>query len=84
MTDIIFEPRCDDGTLKPDSTLSKWCDLLLEASVKIGRPLDSTRQHKKQMEEAGWTNIVERKDILPGGRWPKDAKLKELGKSLFH
>ena len=31
------------------------------------------------MEEAGWTDVVERRDVWPGGRWPKDDRLKELG-----
>ncbi len=31
------------------------------------------------MEEAGYTDVVERWDVWANGRWPKDARLKELG-----
>jgi len=79
LSDIIYPVHCDDGTLKPDSALARCYDLLLEASVKLGRPLNSGLFYKKQMEEVGFVDIVERRDVWASGRWPKDPKLKELG-----
>jgi hypothetical protein len=31
------------------------------------------------MEEAGFVNVVERRTMVPIGRWAKDKRMKELG-----
>lgn len=36
----------------------KWNKLLLEASLKLGRPLDSVASYKDQLADAGFANIV--------------------------
>jgi len=61
--------------------------LILEASNKLGRPVDSAKGYKSQLEEAGFTNVVETKYKWPQNRWPKDPKFKELGelkRELLH
>jgi hypothetical protein len=64
-----------------------WSSLILEASNKLGRPVDSAKGYKSQLEEAGFTNVVETKYKWPQNRWPKDPKFKELGelkRELLH
>lgn len=51
-----------------------------EAVAKFGREADSARRYKDQMIEAGFENVVEIVYKWPQNRWPKDPKLKELGK----
>jgi hypothetical protein len=55
--------------------------MVLTASQKIGRPLDSAVRYKQEMEEAGFVDVHEYIDLWPINRWPKNPKYKELGKS---
>lgn len=79
----IFETRhplvCDDGTLSEDSAVQKWSRLCLEASIKIGMPMNSSLYHKQRLIDAGFVNIVEKNFKWPMNSWPKDPKMKDLG-----
>ncbi|RBQ65900.1 hypothetical protein FVER14953_13418 [Fusarium verticillioides] len=79
MIDIIYPLLSDDDTLKKDSALSKWSELLHDIFTKNGRGMDSALKYKDQLEEAGFVdvNIVKRK--WPLNRWPKDPKHKQIG-----
>jgi hypothetical protein len=79
MADICFPVQCDDESMPKDSTLRNWADLLLAGTIKIGRPINSAKDYKQQLEKAGFTNVVEQKFIWPQNRWPRDRKMKELG-----
>jgi hypothetical protein len=79
LADICLPVQADDQSLPVESALSKWSHLMLESSVKAGRPLNSVKSYKSQLETAGFTNVVEVVYKWPQNRWPKDAKLKELG-----
>ncbi|KAF4979791.1 hypothetical protein FZEAL_4065 [Fusarium zealandicum] len=70
---------CDDGTLKEDHTLYKWCRLLNEASTKLQRSFAKTEEFKDMMAKAGFVDIIETRFKWPTNRWPKDRKYKELG-----
>ncbi|KAK2667039.1 hypothetical protein RAB80_017460 [Fusarium oxysporum f. sp. vasinfectum] len=69
----------DDGTLTKEHALSKWCNLLREASDKLGRPCIPTKELRNIMGKVGFTNIVETRFKWPSNCWPKDKKYKELG-----
>ena len=75
--------QCDDGTLKEESPLLKWNRLWLEASLKLGKPLDSALHYKRQLAEAGFTNIVQHEYKWPTNSWPKDPNAQILGKCWF-
>ena len=70
--------RSHDETLKGTS-LEKWGTLLLEASQKLGTPLDSALTAKRTMEEIGFVDVVEVIYQWPINRWPADKRMKELG-----
>jgi hypothetical protein len=57
--------------------------LLLEASKKLGVPLDSARQYKQQMAEAGFRDIVQVEYKWPTNGWPRDRKHKEIGEWTY-
>src|SRR5437763_1038564 len=57
MQEIMFPVSCDDGTLTKDHALSKWSDLMVEASHKIGRFMDCGSFYKQQMKDAGFENV---------------------------
>ncbi len=52
----------------------------MEATEKVGRKANCGALYKEQMIAAGFEDVVERKYIWPSNRWPKDKKLKEIGK----
>ena len=81
ISDVLFKVKSDDDTLPSESALAKWCSLMLEASKILGRPLDSAESYKHQLENAGFSEIVESEYKWPQNRWPRDAKFKELGGS---
>ncbi len=52
---------------------------MLEASLKLGLPLNSAEGVKQVMEEAGYVDVVEVIYKWPMNRWPADKKMKEIG-----
>ena len=73
---------CDDETLKMDSTVYKWSNLLLEGFAGNGRPLNTALNYKEQLTAAGFVDVVEVKYKWPSNRWPKNEKHKLLGQSM--
>lgn len=61
--------------------MKKWADLVLEGTVKFGRDCDAAKNYSAWLAEAGFTDVVELRYKWPQNRWPKDRKLKELGKA---
>lgn len=80
MADICFPVEFVDGTMPEDSALKKWAGLILDGTRTIGRPIDSAKKYKEQLEKAGFVNVVEQKFTWPQNRWPKERKMKEIGK----
>ncbi|KAI8650769.1 hypothetical protein NCS57_01411800 [Fusarium keratoplasticum] len=79
--DIQLPVFCDDGTLDPKtSPITKWQEGLIDASKKLGRPLGASDQYKDILERTGFQNVHETIFRWPTNSWPKDRKLKELGK----
>ncbi|PQE04753.1 hypothetical protein CJF30_00004545 [Rutstroemia sp. NJR-2017a BBW] len=79
LLDICLPFESADDTLKKDSPLFKWSQLLLEGSVKAGRDLNSCLKYKEQLTKRGFVNVTETIYKWPCNKWPKDAKAKELG-----
>ncbi|CAM1509719.1 Fc.00g000540.m01.CDS01 [Cosmosporella sp. VM-42] len=75
----IFPITSDDGTMTEDSAVSKWVTQLLDGTRAIGRPFDGAKKYKEQLEAQGFTNVTQIIYKWPQNKWPKDAKLKELG-----
>jgi hypothetical protein len=76
--DICTPPRCDDDTFK-GTDLERWGCLMLEASLRLGLPLNSAETVKQVMEDAGYVDVVEVIYKWPMNRWPADKKMKEIG-----
>ncbi|CAG8957255.1 hypothetical protein HYFRA_00010677 [Hymenoscyphus fraxineus] len=77
--DIKFPIEDNDSSFPPDCAVKKWADLILEGTTVVGRACDSAKNYKKQLEDAGFMNVVEIRYKWPMNRWPKDKDLKELG-----
>ncbi|KAH6970678.1 S-adenosyl-L-methionine-dependent methyltransferase [Ilyonectria sp. MPI-CAGE-AT-0026] len=77
--EVGCEMASDDGTVTKDTALYKWCELLDEAAVKLGRPFVKFDEMREHMLKAGFTEVVDNRFKWPTNRWPKDRKFKELG-----
>lgn len=60
--------------------MMKWQNGLLEASKTLGRPLGECDQYKAILQRSGFVNVQEIIYKWPSNSWPKDRKLKELGR----
>ncbi|KXH27625.1 methyltransferase domain-containing protein [Colletotrichum nymphaeae SA-01] len=80
MQDNVFPLLCTDGTMPADSLIYKWSQLLVESTGMIGQPLDDAPRFKQMLEDAGFEDVHERKEIWPIGPWPEEGtKEHELG-----
>ncbi|KAK7421594.1 hypothetical protein QQX98_002061 [Neonectria punicea] len=79
--DIQLPVLCDDGTLDPEtSPTMKWQKALIEGSKAVGRRLGVSDENKDLLKRAGFINVHESVYRWPTNSWPKDRKLKELGR----
>jgi len=72
------ELQCIDDSLK-GTALERWNLLFLEAVEKAGKNGRSAAKFRKQMTDAGFEDVVERKFALPGNPWAKGPHQKMLG-----
>ncbi|KUJ08759.1 S-adenosyl-L-methionine-dependent methyltransferase [Mollisia scopiformis] len=77
--EVAPDPKSEDGTVTPGSPFHRWGDLIFEAGDKLGKTYRTAYNTEAWIEEAGFINVVEKKYKMPIGRWPADAKLKEIG-----
>ncbi|KAI9879150.1 MAG: hypothetical protein M1830_009409 [Pleopsidium flavum] len=68
-----------DGSMKSDSSIAKWINLLLETSRKAGRDPCPGASLEGWVRDAGFTEIHHEKMQVPIGLWPKDKRLKTIG-----
>ncbi|GAD92425.1 TAM domain methyltransferase, putative [Paecilomyces variotii No. 5] len=71
---------CDDESVERAPNLLEWRDRLIEASGKFGKQMGVSHRYKDWMVEAGFTDVTEEVYKVPYSPWPKDPKLKELGR----
>lgn len=73
-----------DGTLlqgiSEKHPISTYFHHVVGAAEKQGRPLVVAPTMKARMEKAGFVDCVAKTAIWPAGPWPKDKRLKEIGK----
>ncbi|KAJ3516590.1 hypothetical protein NM208_g14824 [Fusarium decemcellulare] len=70
----------DDDTAKEATNAQFWLKTLIDGLAQFGKPLDCAIGWKEKMEAAGFFNVQQEIRKVPVGSWPKDPKLKELGK----
>ncbi|KAF6816948.1 methyltransferase domain-containing protein [Colletotrichum sojae] len=79
LSDILLDLQSDDGTVTPACAAQQWASHMLEAADVWRRPLDSCKHYRRQLAEAGFTNITQEIYKWPSNPWPRDPKYKELG-----
>ncbi|RMJ22196.1 Methyltransferase [Aspergillus sp. HF37] len=70
----------DDGSMQRAPNLTEWFRLHHEASAKFGKDFDVARHHPQRMIDAGFKNVKEDVYKVPLNSWPKDRKLKDIGR----
>ncbi|KAM0414564.1 hypothetical protein ACHAPT_013598 [Fusarium lateritium] len=71
----------DDGTAEKAENAQSWLKTLLEGSAKFGKSLEGAITWKGKMEKAGFVDVQQKiVKKMPIGAWPKDPKLKEIGR----
>jgi hypothetical protein len=70
---------CDDNT-SAGTPFEKWQNLALEASQKLGCPVDIALKCKAAMQDVGFEDVTEVIYKWPINKWPADPKMKEIGK----
>ncbi len=76
--DYYVKMQCIDDSLA-GTALERWNNLLLEGAGKMGRNPRCVAHFKKQMRQAGYVDVVERKFVLPGNPWARGREEKRLG-----
>ncbi|KAH7266375.1 S-adenosyl-L-methionine-dependent methyltransferase [Fusarium solani] len=72
--------NCDDNTLDANGHLATWFREIKEASAIMGRPVDVAENVREAYERAGFVDVQERVFKMPMNGWPKDERLKEIGR----
>ncbi|KAJ5460206.1 S-adenosyl-L-methionine-dependent methyltransferase [Penicillium daleae] len=77
--DIGFPCQSADGTLKGDSHLEKWNNLLIEAANLSGRSLTAAKDFGRILEEVGFSNVSVERSRLPMNPWAKNPNERAMG-----
>lgn len=72
--------NCDDHTLDANGHFATWFREIKEASAIMGRPVDVAEHVRDAYERAGFVDVQERVFKMPMNGWPKDERLKEIGR----
>ncbi|KAJ3460983.1 hypothetical protein MRS44_011850 [Fusarium solani] len=72
--------KSDDDTGDKATDFHKWVNTICDASAKFGKPLTCAPEWKAKLEEVGFVDVQQEIRKVPMGPWPKDPKLKEIGK----
>ncbi|RSL46430.1 hypothetical protein CEP54_013850 [Fusarium duplospermum] len=70
----------DDGTVDKATNAQLWMRNLREGSAKFGKPVDCAPEWKRKLCDAGFVDVRQEVRKLPIGAWPKDLRLKEIGR----
>ncbi|KAJ5601196.1 hypothetical protein N7510_010730 [Penicillium lagena] len=70
----------DDGTDVRATSMVEAIKHMHESSKLFGKDLMSSLTWRQRMEKAGFVNVKEEIYKLPQSPWPKDPKLKDLGR----
>ncbi|QKX57954.1 uncharacterized protein TRUGW13939_05074, partial [Talaromyces rugulosus] len=70
----------DDGTHQGVNELRDWCSTVDEASVRFGRQIGVAAVLREKLENAGFVDVVDDFYKCPIGPWPRDERLKHIGR----
>lgn len=68
---------CDESRMRHTNM---WLEYLHQATSSIDKPLRVAADQRQHLIDAGFEGVTESVYRLPFGTWPKDPKLKEIGR----
>lgn len=81
VTDIMWHFECQDGTLARDSASVKWADRFHELAAEAFHvDFGPSPKMAGWLREAGFEDVKVCTKIVPVGPWPKEQRLKEIGR----
>jgi len=80
LCELEGELRCDDGTVPENSCIRQYMKIWQDAAKEMGIPQPSGEDLKNYLEKAGFVDVQLRTFKHPFGTWPKDEKMKILGR----
>ncbi|KAF1813886.1 LaeA-like protein, partial [Eremomyces bilateralis CBS 781.70] len=78
--EIDFQPRCDDGTLRPESHVVQWYQYLAEATGRVSKSITYESNTGHILRSAGFIDIQETVIRAPYNGWPADPHQKHIGR----
>ncbi|KIX08590.1 uncharacterized protein Z518_03246 [Rhinocladiella mackenziei CBS 650.93] len=72
--------RTDDDSIPSGHIFTLASASYEEAGERMGKTFRILDLQKDYVEQAGFVNVVEKRYKMPLGPWPKDPKLKEIGR----
>jgi ubiquinone/menaquinone biosynthesis C-methylase UbiE len=73
-------PIADDETMGPDHFYHLWGETVIELGEKFGKSFTIWEESKVRMEKAGFVDVVEHTYKWPMNGWPKDRRMKNIGR----
>ncbi|EEP78003.1 hypothetical protein UREG_02852 [Uncinocarpus reesii 1704] len=70
----------EDNSLDNAPLIKKFQQVGDEASARFGKRLNVATSYKQQLIDAGFINVQDDVYKVPIGTWPKDPKMKQLGR----
>ncbi|KAH8689995.1 S-adenosyl-L-methionine-dependent methyltransferase [Talaromyces proteolyticus] len=70
----------DDNTKDMATYTEKFQTKCIEAAEKFGKEINLAHTHKQRLIEAGFVDVRDDVIKIPVGSWPKDPRLKEIGR----
>ena len=80
LTECRSHMDCDDDSFPDDSWLYKWIAEFNKISHDNGMIFDMFPNFAGLLRDARFSNVEVLEEPVPVGTWPKDKKLKEMGK----
>lgn len=71
---------CDDGTLDPAGPMCTWLNEMRDAAEIMERPAVLGSILKEVFERVGFVDVQDRIFKIPTNEWPRDERLKEIGR----
>ncbi|CRG87069.1 hypothetical protein PISL3812_04084 [Talaromyces islandicus] len=70
----------DDDTKDRVTYTNQFQEKCVEAAAKFGKNINLAHTHKQRLLDAGFVDVREDVTKIPLGVWPKDPRLKEIGR----
>ncbi|KFX90733.1 hypothetical protein V490_06314 [Pseudogymnoascus sp. VKM F-3557] len=82
VADFMWDFECQDGSMAPDSMSVKWAKQFHELATETFKmDFGPSPKMGDWMAGAGFEDVKVTTMIVPVGPWPKDPKLKEIGRN---